>query len=88
MALAAGVVLLPTGQGVASAAATTGVSYISHEKPPLCRKDHCGRGWWGRYHHPGFMWFKHKSVKGPEKQDKEDGGADEWSLDRVIGGEH
>ncbi|WP_171074968.1 hypothetical protein [Nonomuraea basaltis] len=62
-AAAAGVMLLPVGQGVAGASstATTGISYSSYEKPPL----HCGwgdrycnYGWWGNRwwgpSHPGW----------------------------------
>ncbi|MGP3956495.1 hypothetical protein ACTWPT_10895 [Nonomuraea sp. 3N208] len=54
-AAAAGVVLLPAGQGVAGASSTvtTGVSVSSHENPPqYCAWNYrCNYGWW-RYQHP------------------------------------
>ncbi|MGN9844764.1 hypothetical protein ACTMTI_42210 [Nonomuraea sp. H19] len=58
LAAAAGAVLLPAGQGVAGASSTTttGVSYASHETPPLhCTSIYtCGHSWWAhrRWHHP------------------------------------
>ncbi|WP_188187294.1 hypothetical protein [Nonomuraea sp. SYSU D8015] len=63
-AAAAGVMLLPTGQGVASASstATLGVSVSSHETPPLyCDHNYrCRYGWW-RYYHPSWRYYHHPS---------------------------
>jgi hypothetical protein len=66
VAAAAGVVLLPAGQGVAGASstATAGASYGSHETPPL----HCGWGQPCRHDWWDYGWRERQSGWAEQKQ--------------------